>query len=185
MSESPSTEGVTVSIADGVADVGLNRPEKMNGLDRAKEMVFTGGMVEGEEAVQIGMATKVADDPRAAAFEVAAEIAAAIRAAKRVLEGVGDLEAADAFQNEGNEVSQLIGSPNQVESVFGLLREARPQLRRPLLTPLLRPPGSEAAGGAGSGSGVSASGQGLAIEVDQVGVADAGRHRHHVVATGV
>ncbi|MCP4087976.1 MAG: hypothetical protein GY745_23470, partial [Actinomycetia bacterium] len=50
MSESPSTEGVTVSIADGVADVRLNRPEKMNALDQA---MFRGLVDMGERLAHV------------------------------------------------------------------------------------------------------------------------------------
>ena len=45
-------------------------------------------MVEGTEAVQLGLATRVADDPKAVALELAREIAGkspdAVRAAKRM-----------------------------------------------------------------------------------------------------
>ena len=41
------------------------------GLDVAKELTFSGRMVSGEEAVALGLATRVADDPRAAALELA------------------------------------------------------------------------------------------------------------------
>ncbi|MCP5025409.1 MAG: crotonase/enoyl-CoA hydratase family protein [Actinomycetia bacterium] len=114
---------------------GTRQLVRLVGLDRAKEMVFTGRMIEGDEAVQVGMATKVAADPRAAALELAAEIAGknpyAIRASKRLLEAVGDLETADAFQNERNEISQLIGSPNQVESVMAFFEKRDPNFTDP------------------------------------------------------
>ena len=47
---------------------------RLVGLDVAKELTLTGRMVSGEEAVQLGLATSVADDPRAAAFELAADL---------------------------------------------------------------------------------------------------------------
>ena len=40
-------------------------------LDVAKELTFSGRMVSGEEAVTLGLATRVADDPREAALELA------------------------------------------------------------------------------------------------------------------
>lgn len=62
--------------------------------DVARELVYTGRMVESQEARALGLVTTVTADPRAAAFELAAELAAkspeAIRSAKRLLgEGPG------------------------------------------------------------------------------------------------
>src|SRR6187397_1935664 len=62
---------------------------RLVGLDVAKELTLTGRMVSGEEAVAIGLATRLADDPRAAALELAADLVTkspdALREAKRLL----------------------------------------------------------------------------------------------------
>jgi enoyl-CoA hydratase/carnithine racemase len=91
------------------------------GLDVAKELVFTGRMVTGEEAVALGMATRVADDPRAAAFELAGEIASknpyAIRGGKSLLNMAGRVPLEEAFKAEERTMVGLIGSPNNVEAV--------------------------------------------------------------------
>ena len=62
-------------------------------LDVAKELTFTGRIVSGSEAVALGLATRVADDPRAEALALAREIAGkspdAIRAGKRLLNAAG------------------------------------------------------------------------------------------------
>src|SRR6478609_7599370 len=59
-------------------------------IDVAKELAFTGRIVSGAEAGELGLVTHVADDPLAAARELAAEIAErspdAVRAAKRLYE---------------------------------------------------------------------------------------------------
>src|SRR5215475_8536010 len=58
-------------------------------LDVAKELTFTGRVVSGREAVDLGLATRVEASPREAALAMAREIAGrspnAIRAAKRLL----------------------------------------------------------------------------------------------------
>ncbi len=91
------------------------------GLDVAKELTFTGRMVSGEEAVRIGLATKVCDDPRAAALALAHDIAAknpdAVRGAKKLLNMSGKVSLAEQFDVERKTIGALIGSPNQVEAV--------------------------------------------------------------------
>lgn len=56
--------------------------------DVARELVYTGRQVDGTEAAEIGLVTRVAEDPREEAMRLAAEIAgssdASLRAAKRL-----------------------------------------------------------------------------------------------------
>jgi enoyl-CoA hydratase/carnithine racemase len=100
------------------------------GLDVAKELTFTGRMVGGEEAVRLGLATKLAEDPIAAAHELAADIAGksphAVRAAKALLDGASQLSRADAFAEERRSIGSLIGSPNQVEAVTAYFEKRDP-----------------------------------------------------------
>lgn len=110
---------------------GTRRLAEIVGLDVAKELVWTGRMVEGVEAVQIGLATKLADDPRAAALEMAADIAAkspqAIQAGKRLLTLSRQADDAVGFAAEREEIGALIGSPNQVESVKAFFDKRAPE----------------------------------------------------------
>ena len=91
------------------------------GLDKAKELTFTGRMVGAEEAVRIGLATRMSDDPRTLALETAHEIAGrsphAIRAGKRLLNNAAHVTTAEGLAAERREIGALIGSPNQVEAV--------------------------------------------------------------------
>lgn len=106
---------------------------RLVGLDVAKELTFTGRMVEGTEAVRLGLATRVDDDPKAAALALAHEIAGkspeAVRAAKRLLNASGSVPVAEQFANERHEIGELIGSPNQVEAVMAGFEKRAPRFR--------------------------------------------------------
>ncbi len=101
------------------------------GADMAKELIWTGREVSGEEAVRIGLATKMADDPHAEAMELAHTIAGksphAIRAGKRLVEGYATQDYATGFRNEREEIGALIGSPNQVEAVKAFFEKRPPE----------------------------------------------------------
>jgi enoyl-CoA hydratase/carnithine racemase len=105
------------------------------GLDVAKELAFTGRMVSGAEAVGLGLCTRLADDPHAAALELAAEIAGrspdAIRAAKRLFNDAPRVTRTQGFAAERAEIAALIGSPNQVEQVSAYFEQRDPHFADP------------------------------------------------------
>lgn len=90
-------------------------------LDVAKELVWTGRVVDGTEALSLGIVTRLAEDPLAAALESAREIAArspdAIRAGKRLLEEAWHADPGEGLALEARLQGGLIGTPNQVEAV--------------------------------------------------------------------
>lgn len=100
------------------------------GRDVAKELTYTARIVSGEEAARIGLATRTDPDPLAAALALAREIAGrsphAIRAAKRLLDLAGRADLAAGFAAEQEEISALIGSPNQVEAVTARFEKRGP-----------------------------------------------------------
>ncbi len=89
--------------------------------DVLRELTYTGRMVGGAEAVQLGLATRVCTDPTAEAFALAREMAArspdAVRAGKRLCNLLGDATEAQILQAESDEQVALMGSPNQTEAV--------------------------------------------------------------------
>jgi enoyl-CoA hydratase/carnithine racemase len=105
------------------------------GRDVAKELTFTGRMVSGEEAVALGLATRVEPDPRQAALELAGSIARrsphAIRAAKRLLDLAGRADLETGFAAEQEEIGALVGSPNQAEAVSAEFEQRPPRFTDP------------------------------------------------------
>ncbi len=98
--------------------------------DIFRELTFTGRMLNGEEAVRLGIATRTAADPLAEARALAAEIAQkspdAIRAGKRLLELAANGQDHDILQAESDEQDRLIGSRNQIEAVMANLQKRSP-----------------------------------------------------------
>ncbi|HEV7157695.1 MAG TPA: crotonase/enoyl-CoA hydratase family protein [Caulobacteraceae bacterium] len=102
--------------------------------DVVRELTFTGRIFSGEEALKLGFATRVTADPRAEALSVAREIAGrnpdAVRAAKRLLNGVTEFtDPLVGLTQETREQIALIGSPNQVEAVKANLEKRAPAFR--------------------------------------------------------
>jgi enoyl-CoA hydratase/carnithine racemase len=105
-----------------VPDMGITRTiTRLMPIDRAKELTFTGRRVDGAEAVEVGLATRVADDPLAAALELAHEIAGksphAVRAAKRLYDETWVAGAEESLLLETELQTALLGSPNQLAAV--------------------------------------------------------------------
>src|SRR5579872_2071804 len=98
--------------------------------DILRELTYTGRIFSAQEALGYGLATRICDDPRATAFEVAREIAAkspeAIRAAKRLLNKLS-VDAAPALLAESVEQQKLIGSTNQTEAVRANIDKRAPR----------------------------------------------------------
>jgi enoyl-CoA hydratase/carnithine racemase len=101
------------------------------GRDVAKELTFSGRVVLGEEAVVLGLATRVDPDPRKAALELARSVAGrnpdAIRAAKRLLDLAGRVDLETGFAAEQEEIGAIIGSANQAEAVAAEFEKRPPR----------------------------------------------------------
>jgi enoyl-CoA hydratase/carnithine racemase len=90
--------------------------------DVAKELTFTARVVTGREAAELGLATRLSDDPRADALALAREIAGrsphAVRGAKALFNRLANAGAADQFAEERRVIGGLIARPNQIEAVM-------------------------------------------------------------------
>ncbi len=89
--------------------------------DIAKELTFTARVLSGREAFELGLATRLSDNPLNDALAMAREIAGrspgAVRGAKELFNRIVNAGAADQFAHERRVIGSLIGSPNQVEAV--------------------------------------------------------------------
>jgi enoyl-CoA hydratase/carnithine racemase len=98
--------------------------------DILRELTYTGRIFSAQEALSYGLATRICDDPRAAAFELAREIAGkspqAIRAAKRLLNNL-TTDPGPALLAESVEQMKLMGGPNQLEAVRANIDKRAPR----------------------------------------------------------
>lgn len=99
--------------------------------DVVRELTYTGRVFSADEALAYGFATRLADDPVAAALATAREIAGrspdAIRAAKRLLNLSATCDAASGLAAETAEQAALLGSVDHVEAVRSNLEHRAPR----------------------------------------------------------
>jgi enoyl-CoA hydratase/carnithine racemase len=119
-----------------VPDMGITSAlPRLVRIDVAKELTFTGRMFSGAEAAELGVVTRVADDPLAAAQELAAAIAErspdAVRAAKRLYDEAWNAPVEDGLLLETELQRGLIGSPNQIAAVTAGMAKQPAEFRDP------------------------------------------------------
>jgi len=102
-------------------------------LDVAGELTFTGRVVEGEEALALGLVTQLAEDPLAAARELAATIAGrnpdAVALGKYLLGNTRAGAHRQGLALEERLQRRLLGSANQMEAVMAGLARREPDFR--------------------------------------------------------
>lgn len=105
-----------------IPDMGITQTARdVIRLDVLKELTFTGRVINGEEARALGVVTRVSDNPLEDALALAGEIATksphAIRSGKKLLNEGFETPAETSLKLEESLQRNLIGTPNQVESV--------------------------------------------------------------------
>ncbi len=119
----PNTKLSVMEIRWGlIPDMAITRTlPRLVRLDVAKELTYTGRVFSGTEAAELGVVTRISDNPLAAARALAAEIAAkspdAVRGAKRLYDTTWHAATEQTLALEAELQARLIGSPNQLAAV--------------------------------------------------------------------
>jgi enoyl-CoA hydratase/carnithine racemase len=119
-----------------IPDMSITRTlPRLVGIDVAKELAYTGRVFSGADALELGVVTHVADDPLAAAHELAAEISQrspdAVRGVKRLFDQSWTEPAERTLALEAQLQLGLIGSPNQLAAVTAGMTKQPPQFVDP------------------------------------------------------
>jgi len=104
-------------------------------LDVAKELTFTGRILDGADAKELGLVTHVSENPLEHAMRLAEEIAGkspeAIRFGKQLFEEAWHADAKTGLQLEASLQARLIGSENQVEAIRANFEKRAPEFKNP------------------------------------------------------
>lgn len=105
-----------------IPDLGLSvTARNLVRWDRLRELAYSGRIVDGREASEIGLVTEVHDDPLAAAEATAIGIARhspdAIRAMKKMFNECQELDSGSSLALEAELQMRVMSGPNQLEAV--------------------------------------------------------------------
>jgi enoyl-CoA hydratase len=111
---------------------GTQRLARTVGMNRARELVYTGEMIDAEEAKRIGLVSEVfepdelMDKVREKAKLIASKGPCAIAAAKRVMNKGADLALDSAIELEKQAFSALFGTEDQKEGMRAFVEKRKP-----------------------------------------------------------
>lgn len=104
--------------------------------DKIKELAWTGRVVDAREAESLGLVTRLCEEPKQAALELAQAIAAkspdAVRGIKRLLDRSADLSEAEALRLEAETQLAVMGRANQLEAARASVEGRAPVFTAPI-----------------------------------------------------
>ncbi len=102
-------------------------------IDVAKELTYTGKIISGQEAFELGLVTRVCDDPLSEAHALAKEIAGknpdAIKASKQLFNETWHGSDREGLLMESALENSLILSPNMIEAVTAEMEKREPKFK--------------------------------------------------------
>ncbi len=119
-----------------IPDMSITRTlPRLVGIDVAKELTYTGRVIGGVEADELGLVTRVDGDPLTAARALGGEIAGkspeAVRGAKRLYDRAWTGSVQETLSLEASTQLRLIGSQNQLAAVAAGITKERAEFVDP------------------------------------------------------
>ncbi len=109
---------------------GTQRLPRLIGTARAKEMIYTGGFVDGAKALEYGLVNQIAEDPLAEALKLASRLGAkapaAFRLAKQCLNLALDLDQKTGIEFEAVAWCSLFATEDQREGMQAFAEKRKP-----------------------------------------------------------
>lgn len=115
-----------------IPDMGItqNLPKLLR-ADIAKDLMMTARMLSADEALGYGLVTRLADDPMAAARELAQTLKSrspdAVNAIKALVDQTWTMAPGEGLAVEAALQAPIIGAPNQIEAVMANLQKRAPK----------------------------------------------------------
>ncbi|PPB82347.1 enoyl-CoA hydratase/carnithine racemase [Albidovulum inexpectatum] len=117
-----------------IPDMGISQSlPRLVRADQAKDLIMTARVLSADEALAMGLVTRIDDTPLAAARDLAATLMQtspdALRAAKRLVDRAWSLPPGEGLRIEAELQAEIIGGPNQIESVMSRMAGRAPKYR--------------------------------------------------------
>ena len=116
-----------------IPDMGISQSlPKLMRADHAKELIMTGRILNASEAAQLGLITKIADDPMAAAIEMADGFKQfspdAVGQSKRLVDQIWGADA-EALKTETDLQLNIIGHTNHMNKAMASMSKTDPKFK--------------------------------------------------------
>ncbi len=114
-----------------IPDMGISQSlPKLMRADTAMELIMTGRVLDADEALSLGLITRIADNPITAALEFSQNLTTkspdALAASKKLVNGTWGCGKA-GLKLEAELQAAIIGGPNQMEMVIAVMQKRAPK----------------------------------------------------------
>ena len=122
---------VTLGIIPGGG--GTQRLPRLIGMGRAKELIFTGGVIDAKEADRIGLVNRVVphddlmDTCRALAKTIAKNASYAVSLAKEAINSSGDTDLKNGLRQEADLLGMAFSTHDKQEGMTAFLERRKPE----------------------------------------------------------